>query len=66
MVVINYIKPHIVISADYLMTGVIHIYNNHQIIEKIPVYNKNAIYIENTWQSKKNIKVALVSRQVYY
>ncbi len=63
MIVINYVKPYIVISADYLMTGEIHIYNDNRIIKNIKVYNESTINIENDWQTIKNLKVELVTQK---
>ena len=63
MIVINYIKPYIVISADYLMTGVIHIYNDRQIIKRIKIHNESTINIENIWQTHKTIKVEIENQK---
>ncbi len=63
MIMINYINPQIVISADYLMTGVIHIYNDNKIIKKIKVHNESSVNIENIWQAQKTIKVELLTQK---
>ncbi len=63
MIVINYIKPYIIISANYLMTGFINIYIGNQIIKKIKVQNKSTINIENVWQTHKTIKVEIENQK---
>ena len=63
MIVINYVKPYIIISADYLMTGVIHIYFDNQIVKKIKVQNENSVNIENIWKTGKMIKIELLSQK---
>lgn len=63
MIVINYIKPYIVISADYLMTGVIHIYNDRQIIKRIKIHNESTISIKNNWQTCKTLKIEMVTQK---
>ncbi len=63
MIMINYINPQIVISADYLMTGVIHIYNDNKIIKKIKVHNENAVNIKNDWPTYKTIKIELQTQK---
>ena len=63
MIVINYIKPYIIISANYLMTGFINIYIDNQIIKKIKVQNKSTINIENVWQTHKTIKVEIENQK---
>lgn len=63
MIMINYIKPHIVISADYLISGIIKIYSNKQIIKKIKVYNENAVNIKNEWPTYKTIKIEMQTQK---
>ncbi len=63
MIVINYIKHHIVISADYLMSGVIHIYNDNQIIKNIKVHNESTVSIENNWKMHKTLKIKMVTQK---
>lgn len=63
MIVINYIKPYIVISANYLMNGVINISIDNQIVKKINVQNESSVNIENIWQANTAVKIELLSQE---
>ena len=63
MIMINYIKPHIVISADYLICGIVKIYSGDQIIKKIKVHNENAVNIKNDWPTYKTIKIEMQTQK---
>ena len=59
MILISYIKPNIIITADYLLSGNIIIQNNNSIIYQSSVKNTNDLQIFLNSKDKGVVKVSI-------
>jgi tRNA U54 and U55 pseudouridine synthase Pus10 len=61
MIMISYVRPNIVISADYLIYGKVILFDSNKSIYCQDIYNKQSINIPFNNKLHKTIKIKLIT-----
>ncbi len=63
MIVINYVKPNIVIAADYLISGKVTIYHKDEFIYSQDINNEHSVNIHFNTKLYSSIRLELTTTE---
>ena len=63
MIVINYVKPNIVISGDYLFSGKLNVYHNDKVVHSREIHNENSINLDTRLDGFTSIRIEVITQK---